>query len=1485
MRDRARYSIPRHAGKLEPLEPRMLLSSTPIVVDDLTDRDDDNTGAEHKTLRDAIAEAAATPGADTITFSETAFGTAPVTIQLVQGALMIDDPDGVTIQGPGADLLTIQGDGGNAVFDLPQRNGAGIASQFTLSRMKLSGGTYGLNIRPANGDHQVELDQLLISDNTTGGIHSLGDLRVANSAIVENDGVGISSSLGDLVVVNTTVSGNRTATGATAGIYSGFRTNTTLRNVTVTNNHALADETDPALISEAQAIEAGLWSVVTLHNSIVTDNYAGQSPVIMADLDYYDYTQPGPPDGRIDPDSSFNLIGYAAAGAFSPNNATNLVGVPGGTDNPDAKLAPLASNGSPLKTHALLPGSDAINAGSEGLALESDGATPLEYDQRGRGNPRVLGPAVDIGAFEALYEPALHLTANPDVTSIDETASTVAQIVATITPHQLGSDFAPSDFVLRGADADLFEVVTHADAPFALRLRAGQPIDFGISPVLDVTVETVSAGVTYAAGFSLPVNALYPSIPTTQISQGLQDAIRDSLGFTDADRPLQTGDLARVIELYGDPAQIGDLEGLAQLVNLERLVLAPRSFDTAGGPLELGPSVKNDLGNLTYVQIQGAGITDAGLAALADWLPTGVETLDLLYNEVTSLPSDLLASNRLPDLQELRLHGNPIAEPGRALANEDGTNNPLEALKGSLVQLDIVSADPDLAVYAEGENDPVKDLARRLYYLPTRMFEWVRNNVELDIYHGFIRSAQAVLETRRANDFDTALLLKELLEHSGFTYGTDLHLRYSLVDAPASAVKHWLGVQNTEAALDVLGLMSPKDDLPSLANDDSIVFNHAYLEWRPTPNGATLVLDPSWKFKDLASEAHELLRNLHRDHDLGVDGELKFEENDFNHADDSDRDGNNLNDGFLDRERPVDASDFYADQVRRHLAANYTGSTVAEVSYDGPIIPVAVSDLGTPLHDWSRVDTVQLQSVRSGSNLSVSANTVVDAYLSGDRDLWVDLNADPQTLDPVSLAHGVAIKIAPTSATPPNTLREAIDDGFSFVALEEFARHAWVTKSTPTANGHTIRLYRDGEVYAPVQPINLASGQSEYRLIVKTYTPAAYGQDLFSYSPNLNVIRQINQLVTFGVDAGQDSVYSIARKRAEYTEAVTRRLESPFDPGVTGDLNLSGTAEDEDVTIIGALADLTQTEYQFRTREAEAKLAGLFGFVDNLTFLGLGTVTADIEDGYQIEETLQSRILPDQLWVDQSAITAVTQLIGVTETYVNENLFGAQNATSFLTGYRRAAAWISSGYEHEVIEDITNAASAASTVKAIQIANSHGSGVIEVTSLSQANALVTFQNPEPNSTEAGYNNAVGRIRQGFANGGTLISAIIPRPQDLISITDGSGSLWFGYYLDRANGKEFKISSDSIVDDINGGLTVTPVRPDSTPPIEVRTNQTTGIGDPVNPADGHVYHVETDVVIPNQGVPIAFARKYQSTHVDDDLYYDSDRGLGRGWSFS
>ena len=76
----------------------------------------------------------------------------------------------------------------------------------------------------------------------------------------------------------------------------------------------------------------------------------------------------------------------------------------GDLTNTPAGLGPLQDNGGPTWTHALLPGSAAIDAGNPAFMM------PPVYDQRGTGFPRVVNQRIDIGAYEAWLQVYLPFT-------------------------------------------------------------------------------------------------------------------------------------------------------------------------------------------------------------------------------------------------------------------------------------------------------------------------------------------------------------------------------------------------------------------------------------------------------------------------------------------------------------------------------------------------------------------------------------------------------------------------------------------------------------------------------------------------------------------------------------------------------------------------------------------------------------------------------------------------------------------------------------------------------------------------------------------------------------------------------------------------------------------------------------------------------------------------------------------------------------------
>ena len=149
------------------------------------------------------------------------------------------------------------------------------------------------------------------------------------------------------------------------GIYGG---SLVIENSTVTGN--VANDSSPN--TSGGGIDA-FGSGVTIYDTIVAGNTG--SAANPSDVSGY-FTSLG-----------HNLIG--SANSFTTGfGASDLVGTV--TDPIDPRLGPLRNNGGPTPTVALLPGSPAIDTGSNANA-------PL-LDQRGLA--RIVNGTVDIGAFE-----------------------------------------------------------------------------------------------------------------------------------------------------------------------------------------------------------------------------------------------------------------------------------------------------------------------------------------------------------------------------------------------------------------------------------------------------------------------------------------------------------------------------------------------------------------------------------------------------------------------------------------------------------------------------------------------------------------------------------------------------------------------------------------------------------------------------------------------------------------------------------------------------------------------------------------------------------------------------------------------------------------------------------------------------------------------------------------------------------------------------
>lgn len=393
-------------------------------------------------LRDAIDQANANPGADTISIPAGTY-----TIGLAGAGEEsnatgdFDITDDLTIQGAGAGATIIDTDGLDRAFDV--QDGTTILQDLTIANGVALGGSGG-NVLARPGANLTVQDSIVRNGTALNGgglAADSGALTVLRSEIINNTGIAIqgNGSTGDalsltggavstLTITDSLIFGNFSVGGNVGAVYTNG--NATITNTTITGNSAYAR----TLAFEASGPNsiAVLLVHVTLAGNASTGNsspgglYANASAPATLSV-----TLEGSLLMDNDVQGSGSNCGTAGTGIASiTSNGRNLTddltctGLVTPTDlsnNQGTSLGALADNGGPTRTLALLAGSSAIDtAGNCGAATAAD--------QRGVTRPQ--GPACDIGAFEV----AVVVPPSTDSSTTSTTTTTTAPTTTSTTP-------------------------------------------------------------------------------------------------------------------------------------------------------------------------------------------------------------------------------------------------------------------------------------------------------------------------------------------------------------------------------------------------------------------------------------------------------------------------------------------------------------------------------------------------------------------------------------------------------------------------------------------------------------------------------------------------------------------------------------------------------------------------------------------------------------------------------------------------------------------------------------------------------------------------------------------------------------------------------------------------------------------------------------------------------------------------------------------
>jgi hypothetical protein len=427
----------------------LIALSTQAATITVTNTNDSGAGS----LRQAIADAV---DGDTINFDSLLNGQ---TITLTSGELLVNKS--VTINGPGLDNLTVDGNHASRVFHVSGGVSATIAG-LTITNGSASDWGGGIH----NDQSVLTVNNCNIVGNFApgwgGGIFNdswvtSATLRVTNSTLSGNSAGSIGSGTGGgiyseglhgnatMEIVNSAVSGNSAHVGG--GIYNSHSAST-VSNCTLSGNSAsyggggifhvgingsaTLSVTNSTLSGNSAPLGAGIYSyghssttLDVLNSTFSVNGIINVFATLRVGSTIFDASW-------IDNESgTTNSLGYN----LSSDDGGGFLTATGDQINTTPLLGPLQDNGGLTFTHALLTGSPAIDAGDPNFDPNAFNP-PMLYDQRGSDYDRVAHGRIDIGAFEIVipsYSGQVQPPINADGTSVFSARRGVVPVKFTLT--------------------------------------------------------------------------------------------------------------------------------------------------------------------------------------------------------------------------------------------------------------------------------------------------------------------------------------------------------------------------------------------------------------------------------------------------------------------------------------------------------------------------------------------------------------------------------------------------------------------------------------------------------------------------------------------------------------------------------------------------------------------------------------------------------------------------------------------------------------------------------------------------------------------------------------------------------------------------------------------------------------------------------------------------------------------------------------------
>ncbi len=255
---------------------------------------------------------------------------------------------------------------------------------------------------------------------------------------------------------------------------------------------------------------------------------------------------------------------------------------------------------------------------------------------------------------------------------------------------------------------------------------------------------------------------------------------------------------------------------------------------------------------------------------------------------------------------------------------------------------------------------------------PAKIFSWVHDNIDWESYSGVAKGSLGTLQERRGNDWDQALLLRDLLAARGY----DARLEWGRVTLPVAKAMNLVGTEDPLQAANLLatagfdGLVLTARSQP-IAIQMTHVWVRAHIPYIPN-RGATAGTPDTWVRMDPSFKRYEYQPGI------AINGKVAWNE-----------------DEYLQTSAIRPPAEFYGDKIWNYIRTNNIDCVnLSQVTKAGRIraanFPFVPATLTTRIDSVGGVDAVapaeQMQSVTM--NVTDINGAVMSSYTTSLAEIW-----------------------------------------------------------------------------------------------------------------------------------------------------------------------------------------------------------------------------------------------------------------------------------------------------------------------------------------------------------------------------------------------------------------------------------------------------------------------------------------------------------------